>query len=77
MGKKSSQRLNDVSASEGVQNQIVQDFEEISSVADFCGRVRDTLLDVLLFKQMLVKGSLSARIYMSSLKKTITVEQDT
>ncbi|CAN7041797.1 unnamed protein product, partial [Brassica rapa subsp. trilocularis] len=24
-----------VSASEGVQNQIVQDFEEISSVADF------------------------------------------
>ncbi|KAG5410375.1 hypothetical protein IGI04_006694 [Brassica rapa subsp. trilocularis] len=27
-----------VSASEGVQNQIVQDFEEISSVADFCGR---------------------------------------
>ncbi|CAF1762752.1 unnamed protein product, partial [Brassica napus] len=25
-----------VCASEGVQNQIVQDFEEISSVADFC-----------------------------------------
>ncbi|CAN7123644.1 unnamed protein product [Brassica rapa subsp. narinosa] len=43
MGKKSSQRLNDVSASEGVQNQIVQDFEEISSVADFCGRVTTSL----------------------------------
>ncbi|KAG2275010.1 hypothetical protein Bca52824_057565 [Brassica carinata] len=27
-----------VCASEGVQNQIAQDFEEISSVADFCDR---------------------------------------
>ncbi|CAN6861950.1 unnamed protein product [Brassica oleracea] len=36
--KTSDCNLRLVCASEGVQNQIVQDFEEISSVADFCDR---------------------------------------
>ncbi|KAL0748824.1 hypothetical protein Bca101_030826 [Brassica carinata] len=43
MGMENKTRNLLVCASEGVQNQIVQDFEEISSVADFCGRVTTSL----------------------------------